>query len=104
MSIRNPIFRVNSVTVSYLIRYNSLLQNAADVITKCDIYFVTKCDRCLLQNPTGFLLQNAIVLLQNATIITKCDIYYKLRHYTSLMLLSLNFTSFYTIIYFFVKN
>ena len=104
MSIRNPIFRVNSVTVSYLIRYNSLLQNAADVITKCDIYFVTKCDRSLLQNPTGFLLQNAIVLLQNATIITKCDIYYKLRQYTSLMLLSLDFTSFYTIIYFFVKN
>ena len=27
----------------------------------------------LLQNATGFLLQNAPVLLQNATIITNCD-------------------------------
>ena len=89
MSIRNLIFGVNSVTVSYLIRYDSLLQNATDVITKCDSYFITKCDRSLLQNASGFLLQNATVLLQNATIllqnttvITKCDVYYKLRQYT----------------------
>ena len=27
----------------------------------------------LLQNASGFLLQNATVLLQNATVITKCD-------------------------------
>ena len=44
MSIRNLIFGVNSVTVSYLIRYDSLLQNTIDVITKCD-NFITKCDR-----------------------------------------------------------
>ena len=74
MSIRNLIFGVNSVTVSDLIRYDSLLQNAADVITKCDSYFITKRD--------GSLLQNATVLLQNATVITKCDVYYKLRQYT----------------------
>ena len=73
MSIRNLIFGVNSVTVSYLIRYDSLLQNATDVITKCDSYFITKCDRSLLQNAAGFLLQNATVLLQNVTVITKCD-------------------------------
>ena len=59
MSIRNLIFGVNSVTVSYLIRYDSLLQNATDVITKCDSYFITKCDRSLLQNVTTILLQNA---------------------------------------------
>ena len=82
ISIRNLIFGVNSVTVSYLIRYDSLLQNATDVITKCDSYFITKCDRSLLQNASGFLLQNAAVLLQNATVITKCDAYYKLRQYT----------------------
>ena len=52
MSIRNIIFGVNSVTVSYLIRYDSLLQNATDVITKCDNYFITKCDRNILQNGT----------------------------------------------------
>ena len=74
MSIKNPIFVVNSVTVSDLIRHNSLLQNATDVITKCDRYFITKRDRNLLQNTSGYLLQNA-------TVITKCDVYYKLRQY-----------------------
>ena len=67
MSIRNLIFGVNSVTVSYLIRYHSLwrfLQNTTNVILKCDSYFITKCGRSLLQN---------------ATVITKCDIYYKMR-------------------------
>ena len=71
-----------------LICYDSLLQNATDVITKCDSYFITKCDRSLLQNASGFLLQNATVLLQNATIllqnatvITKCGVYDKLRQY-----------------------
>ena len=44
-----------------------------DIIKNCDSYFITKCDRCVLQNMT--------VLLQNATVITKCDVYYKLRQY-----------------------
>ena len=44
MSIRNLIFGFNSVTVSYLIRYDSLLQNTTDVITKCDSCFIAKCD------------------------------------------------------------
>ena len=73
MSIRNLIFGVNSVTVSDLIRYDSLLQNATDVITKCDICFITKRDRSLLQNASRFLLQNATILLQNATVITNYD-------------------------------
>ena len=73
MSIRNLIFGVSSVTVSDLICYDSLLQNAKDVITKYDSYFITKRDRSLLQNDAGFLLQNATVLLQNAAVITKCD-------------------------------
>ena len=43
----------------------------------------TKYDSYLLQNATGFLLQNATILLQNVivqntTVITKCDVYYKL--------------------------
>ena len=46
----------------------------------------TKYDSYLLQNATGFLLQNATILLQNVivqntTIITKCDVYYKLWQY-----------------------
>ena len=81
MSTRNLILDVNSVTVSYLIHYDSLLQNAIDIITKCDSYFITKCDRSLLQNASGVLLQNETVLLQKVTIITKCDVYYKLRQY-----------------------
>ena len=59
MSIGNLILGVSSVTFSYLIHYNSLLQNATDTITKSDSYFITKCDRNLLQNASGFLLQNA---------------------------------------------
>ena len=50
-----------------------LLQNATEVITKCDSYFITKYDRNLLQNALGFLLQDVTVLLQNATFITNCD-------------------------------
>ena len=79
-------FIVGSVTVSYLIRYDSFLQNATDIISKCDCFFIRKCDRSLLQNALGFLLQNATVLLQNATVIinwedfiSKCEVYYKLR-------------------------
>ena len=72
-SIRNLILGVSSVTVSYLIRYDSLLKNGIDIITKCDTYFITKCDRSLLQNASGFfLLQNATVIT-NATFITNCD-------------------------------
>ena len=95
VTIRNMTFGVNSVTVSDLSCFDSLLQNATDVITKWDTYFVTKCDRSLLQNAPGFLLQNMKVLLQNATVITICDnfitkcnsyykmrVYYKLQQYT----------------------
>ena len=56
MSIENLILGVNSVMVSYLIPHDSLLQNATDIITKWDSYFITKCDRSVLQNASGFLL------------------------------------------------
>ena len=73
MSIGNPILGVNRVTVSYVIHYDGLLQNATDIITKCDNYFIGKCDRSLLQKASSFLLQNATVLLQNVTVATNCD-------------------------------
>ena len=79
MSIKNLILVFNSVTVSYFICYNSLLQNATDVITKCDSYFITKYDRSLLQNTLGFLLQNATVITNCDDLITNCDSYYKMR-------------------------
>ena len=33
------------LTVSYLVHYNTLLQNAADIIAKCDSYLIAKCDK-----------------------------------------------------------
>ena len=41
MSIRNLIFGVNSVTVSYLIRYDSLLQNATAILLQnaTEVYY-----------------------------------------------------------------
>ena len=68
-----------------MIHYDSLLQNAADIITKYNSWFVTNCDGSLLQSVSGFyykmgqLLQNAMILLQNASVISKCDVDYKLR-------------------------
>ena len=56
----------NSVTFSYLIHYDSFLRNATDIMTKCNSYFITKCDRSLLQNVPEFVLQNA-------TFATNCD-------------------------------
>ena len=61
MSTGNLIWGINSVMVSYLIYYDSLLEIATDIITKFDSYFITKCDRRLLQNASSFLLQNATV-------------------------------------------
>ena len=78
MSIRNLVFGVNSVTVSYMIRYNSLLQIMTDIITKCDSYFITKCDRSWLQNAT-FLLQNATVIRKCGDFIIKYHTYYKMQ-------------------------
>ena len=71
MIIGNLFLVANSVTVSYMICFDSLLQNLTDIITKCDSYFIAKSDRSLLQNASGSLLQNA-------GFITKCGSYYKL--------------------------
>ena len=79
MSVRNLILCVHSVAVPYLIHCDSLLKNAIDIVTKCDSYFITKCDRSLSQNVSGFLLQIATVyykmrqILQIVTFVTNCD-------------------------------
>ena len=75
MSIGNLILGVNSVTVSYLIHYDSLLQNATDIITKCDSYCITKCDKMcqVFYYKMRQLLQIATILLQSATFIINCD-------------------------------
>ena len=66
------------LTLSYFAHFDTLSQNATDIITKCAIYFITKCDKSLLQNASTFLLQNVTVyykmqqFVQNETFITKC--------------------------------
>ena len=79
MSIRNLIFGVSSATVSYLIRYESLLQNASDVITKCGNYFVTKCDRSLLEKAT--VITKCDDFIAKCDSYYKCDVSYKMRQY-----------------------
>ena len=46
------------VVVSYLVHYNTLLQNTTDIITKCDSVFLKT--------------RQFYMRLQNATFITKC--------------------------------
>ena len=79
--------------MSYLVHYNTLLQNAIDSITKRD--------KSLLQNVSGFyykmrqfitkydsyykirqLLQNTSFSLQNGTVITKCNVHTRVRKYS----------------------
>ena len=59
-------FHIRFIMTAYYKMRQILLQNATDIITKCD--------GALLQNASG-------VLLQNVTVISKCDVYYKLRQY-----------------------
>ena len=66
INIGNLTFCVNSVTVSYLIHYHSLLQNATDIITKSDSYFIIKLDICYKLRRFYFKMRQ---LLQNATFI-----------------------------------
>ena len=61
--------------------------------TKCDSYFITICERSLLQNASGFLLENASdFLLENTTVLLQnANSYYKLRqlHYKMRRLLQI---------------
>ena len=65
-----------------MVHYETLLQNAADIITKYNSYFIKKRDKRLLQNELGFLLQNVTVLLATScNSYANCDVYYKMRWY-----------------------
>ena len=83
MSIRNLILGVNSATVSYLIHYNSLLQNATEIYYKMRQVFYYKMRQFYYKMRQ--LLQIATILLQNATFI----INYKLQQH---ILLSSDFS------------
>ena len=79
MSIGNLMLSANSVAVSYLVRYGSfhclLLQNAAGITTKCDSYFITKCNRNLLQNASRFFIRKC------DSCFTKGGSFYKLQQF-----------------------
>ena len=79
MSVGNLFSGVNTVAVSYLRHFDSFLQNATDIILKCNRCFITKCDRSLLQNVPGFLLQDSTVIRNCEDFVTKCYKYYKMQ-------------------------
>ena len=73
-SIQGPASRVQRPTLASRVQkfwYAGLKQvkreysDATDIITKCDSYFITKCDTSVIQNVTVFL--------QNATVIKNCN-------------------------------
>ena len=80
MTIGNLILGFNSVMVSYLIHYDGFLQNATD-ITKCDSYFITKCDKSLLQNTSGFYykMQRFCCKMQQLLQITRVQLLIKVK-------------------------
>ena len=62
-------FWVSTVgTVTYLVRYDSLLQNATDIVTKCYSYFIA--DKSLLQNRQVIYSKMMRPLLQNSSVQT----------------------------------
>ena len=56
------------VTASCMGQYGTWLQNATDIITKCNSYFIRTCNKSLLQN-------NKIIIRQ--LYYKMCDVYYK---------------------------
>ena len=68
---KSNIWKPKVLTVSYMVHYDTLLQNMTDIIAKYGNYFITKSNKDLLQNSSGVLLQNVTVLLQNSSVITK---------------------------------
>ena len=73
MSIGNLILVVNSVTVSYLIRYDSLSKNATAILLQNGRAVYYKMPQVFYYKMPQ-LLQIATTLLQNATVITKWDV------------------------------
>ena len=58
------------------IHCDTLLQNATDIIIKCNSFknFITQCNKGLLQNATKLYYKKwqITILLQNPIVITKC--------------------------------
>ena len=80
MSIGKVILCINNVTVSYLIHYERLLQNATDIITKkstaillqnaAEVYYTMRQFFYYKMRQFYYKMRQ---LLQNAMFITNCD-------------------------------
>ena len=79
MSIGNLILSVNSVAVSYLIRYDSLLQNATANLLQNATKVYYKMRQAFYYKMQQFIIQNATVITNCNNFITKCDSYCKMR-------------------------
>ena len=81
INIENLRFDVNSLTISYLIYYDGLSQNATAILLQnaTKIYYKM---RQVFYYKMRQLLQITTILLQNATVNSKCDVHYKLRQYS----------------------
>ena len=76
------------VMVLYFAYYDTLLQNATDIITKRDNYFIEKCDKSLYQNASVFFITKC------DSFITKSDFYYEMpRHRDETLFFYLSFLS-----------
>ena len=70
INIGNLILGVNSVTVSYLIHDDGLLQNAIEIYYKMRQVFITKCDSCYKLRRFYYKVRQ---LLQDSAFIKNCD-------------------------------
>ena len=72
MSMVIKVFESAVVSVSYLVHYDILLQNARD-ITKRNNYFIAKCDK-------NFITKRVRLFITKCdSFMTNCNSYYKLR-------------------------
>ena len=76
------------VMVLYLVHYETALHNTTDIITKCDSYFIRKCERTLsiffliIEFRRIFLYMSKCVrffITKCSSFVIKWDSYYKMR-------------------------
>ena len=66
-------------TVSYLVHYDTLLQNTTDIITKYGSCFITKYDKSYFKMRQVFYYKMWQFITKCVDFITECDSYYKMR-------------------------
>lgn len=59
----SAFYESTMVAVLYLVHYDTLLQNLANIVTKCNGYLIIKSNKSLLQQVSGTSLQTETDLL-----------------------------------------